>query len=245
MVRPLASNRPSTSPTRPRRTVSGLSRTRVRCDMSLSLEWLVAPSLPRLLELPPSPRRSGGRARSPPPRSRRRRRRARTSPVRRSRARPRRPGPASPGVADLVPQQPGRDAAPARPGRGRPAAQYRVDVGDRDHHRRDQRQHERLERRARSSASDLTRFRPSAACGPSRVRASPAVITEPVIRTPPRAHRHRVLLGQPDRVVDRVVAAAAATMTRSSPKILGRQLAQLLGRHRPLDESSGCRRPSP
>src|SRR5688500_5365076 len=35
MVRPLASNRPRTSPTRPRRTVSGLSRTRVRCDMSV------------------------------------------------------------------------------------------------------------------------------------------------------------------------------------------------------------------
>src|SRR5215217_4401618 len=36
---PLASNRPSTSPTRPRRTVSGFSKTRVRCDIcQLSLE---------------------------------------------------------------------------------------------------------------------------------------------------------------------------------------------------------------
>src|SRR4051794_3547751 len=213
---PLASNRPSTSPTRPRRTVSGFSRTRVRCDIcQLSLEVvgplsLTALRLLRLLGLVDAaaeddrgcPEAGEGQAEQ--------------EHHRYDEAEPDRTelDQRAEDVTGPEAKQARRDERQQGQSEADRDRDRRPDVRDRDHHRRDQSEQHGLEpEHDRGERPHCASF----GLRTSRLRASPAVMTEPVMSTPPVPSA--TAFSSASRIASSMASIRwGRTSTRSSPK---------------------------
>src|SRR3954453_12938486 len=219
IVRPLASNRDSTSPTRPRRTASGLIRRRVRCDMAvslvlgpplllghLSLGLLDVDAASQEVRRPPQGGEHGAEEEHRRDHETQRERHHLHQPAQR--------------VADPSAEQPGRDHAEHRQAGAETQRPGRTEVRHPDGHHAGEEQHHRLEAEDRRAHRPLGRPLHALPRGLSIPRASPPVITEPVTTPPPEPIASPNTPPSSARVAACSMASSSrgATYTRSMPK---------------------------